>query len=247
MSTMTDKDWYDNLRALHVRRRASEVCIQEARVRARAPGPKRKVHSNWRRALAARRDRWTQVRQVWLMGRNARRRAKHAEPAPAAERRTPEQKYMLLFEALKRSLLILHRVRGRLSKNLRRVEERHHQGLNFEEQAADALIDAISLVDFLHRYGALVDALPLISKRDPAMAKLRAALSDVEAARNYLQHIRGDLVTDAGITYPVLGSVMWSSGIDSYALQFSQTTEANIQVRTRRSPWASRPTVEVEI
>ena len=61
----------------------------------------------------------------------------------------------------------------------------------------------------------------------------------MEAARNYLQHIRGDLVTDAGITYPVLGSVMWSSGIDSYALQFSQATEANIQVRIeldRRGP-----------
>ena len=35
------------------------------------------------------------------MGRNARRRARQAEHAPAAERRTPEQKYMLLFEALK--------------------------------------------------------------------------------------------------------------------------------------------------
>lgn len=47
MSTMTNKDWYDILRALHVRRRASEVRIHRARVRPRAPGPKRKVHSTF--------------------------------------------------------------------------------------------------------------------------------------------------------------------------------------------------------
>ena len=143
--------------------------------------------------------------------------------------RTPEQKYALLFEALKRSLLVIHRLRRRLSTSLGEVEALLRKRTTFEEQAADALVDAISLIDFLHRYGALADALPLVPKRAKPLAKLRTTLVDVEVARNYLQHIRGDLSTNAGISYPVLGAVMWSTGPDAYNLQFSQAIEANLQ------------------
>ena len=153
--------------------------------------------------------------------------------------RTPEQKYALLFEALKRSLLVIHRLRRRLSTSLGEVEALLRKRTTFEEQAADALVDAISLIDFLHRYGALADALPLVPKRAKPLAKLRTTLVDVEVARNYLQHIRGDLSTNAGISYPVLGAVMWSTGPDAYNLQFSQAIEANLQAVFEVAPCAN--------
>jgi hypothetical protein len=145
--------------------------------------------------------------------------------------RTPEQKFILLFEALKRSLLVIHRLHQRLNDTLLELEPLIKAGADVAERAADPMIDSISLVDFLHRFGALADALPLVTKRSTEMKRLQGALVEVEIARNYLQHIRGDLSTNAGVTYPVLGSVLWSRSGSSYALQFSQAIEATLLTR----------------
>ena len=146
--------------------------------------------------------------------------------------RTPEQKFGLLFEAMKRSLMVVDRLHTRLWHCLEhQIEPAIHKGEDVGSRAVDPMIDSISLIDFLHRFTTLADALPMIRKRAPEMQRLAQAMLDVEAARHYLQHTRGDLSTNLGISYPILGAILWSRLGNSYAMQFSQAAEETVVVR----------------
>jgi hypothetical protein len=145
------------------------------------------------------------------------------EPPPSSARR-PEEKFVLLFEAAKRSLLATQRLFQRLIQDLAELEPELDQGVDVGEKAVSPLLSAVTFVDFAHRYGAIVDALPLLRKSSPELRKLRVALSTVEIARNHLQHMRGDLSSDDEIDYPLLGSLSWTRGDAGYLLAFSQPT-----------------------
>ena len=99
--------------------------------------------------------------------------------------------------------------------------------MQISERAALPLLSAVALIDFAHRFGTLVDSLPLISKRKPQLKQLRAALMPVETVRNHLQHLRGELSANDPIEYPVLGSLSWSKGDRCFTIAFSQATEIN--------------------
>jgi hypothetical protein len=140
-------------------------------------------------------------------------------------KRSPQEKFSLLFEAAKRSLLIANTLHERVLTSLSTLEDDITREVDVGARAAPPFMDAISLIDFCHRFGALFDALPLINKKELVPRKLQSHLASVEVARNYLQHIRGDLTTNAGITYPILGALLWSKGRRTFTLQFSQSYE----------------------
>ena len=105
--------------------------------------------------------------------------------------RTPEQKFCLLFEAVKRSLLAAQTLQQRMADDLAALERDILAGAEINERAASPLLSGVSFVDFAHRFGCLVDSLPLIKKNTPELRKLKAVLAPVELARNHLQHLRG--------------------------------------------------------
>jgi hypothetical protein len=157
-------------------------------------------------------------------------------------KRSPQEKFTLLFEAAKRSLLIADTLHARLLSSLADLEDDISKEVDVGARAALPFMDAISLVDFCHRFGALFDALPLINKKELIPRKLQSHLASVEVARNYLQHIRGDLTTNAGIKYPILGALLWSKGRRTFTIQFSQSYETEVvtvpfDMQERR--WAS--------
>jgi hypothetical protein len=135
--------------------------------------------------------------------------------------RSPEEKFTLVFEAAKRSLLIYTRLHARLMADLRTAEEIINSNGSVKEHAADALISAVAMVDFAYRYGQLIDALPLISNRHAPLRALAAALESVEGARHHLQHMRRELMSAEPIDYPILGSLAWADGVQSFSMSFS--------------------------
>jgi hypothetical protein len=140
---------------------------------------------------------------------------------PAQLVRRPEEKFVLLFEAAKRSLLATERLFQRLTRDLAELQPELEGGIKIGEKAVSPLLSAVAFVDFAHRFGTIVDSLPLLTKRAPELRKLQVALSPVETARNHLQHLRGDLSSNADIDYPLLGSLSWTCGDAVYVLAFA--------------------------
>lgn len=141
--------------------------------------------------------------------------------------RSPQEKYVLLFEAMKRSLLAADILLQRLVSEVSALERDIERHVDIEGRAAFPLLNAVAFVDFAHRFGSIVDSLPLINKRAPEIRRLRVALSEIEKARNHLQHMRGDLSSNDDIKYALLGSVAWASGQSSYSIFLSQPTPAD--------------------
>jgi hypothetical protein len=125
---------------------------------------------------------------------------------------------------MKRSLLAPDMLLQRLASEASALESAIDLRINIEGRAAWPLLSAVAFVDFAYRFGSIVDSLPLINKRAPEIRRLRAALAEVEKARNHLQHMRGDLSSNDDIKYPVLSAVAWASGQSSYTIFMSQPT-----------------------
>jgi hypothetical protein len=141
------------------------------------------------------------------------------------ERRTPEQKFITLFEAAKRSLLATIELHCRLTSDLRTLEGPLESGEDIGDSAISPLLSAVSFVDFAHRFGALIDALPLLKKNAPELRALHSAIAPVERARNHLQHLRGDLSSNEPIRYSLLGELCWTNAEACYFLALTDPHE----------------------
>jgi len=145
-------------------------------------------------------------------------------PAPndastsGAANRSPQEKFVLILEAVKRSLLsaeiLLRNVYAELDGIAQDVDAKRP----IDDRAAAPLISCLGFIDFAFRFKSLMDALPLVSAKHPQMIRLMSALASVESARHHLQHLRGELSTNDAIEYPILGSISWVTNNAVYSM-----------------------------
>lgn len=123
------------------------------------------------------------------------------------------------YEAAKRSVLAAEVLLTRLGTELAELEPVIIQTSNVADQFGPILITAMGIVDFAHRFGQLMDGMPLLkdTMRRANLQKLRDALAPVGAIRNHLQHLRGELAAGSSIDYPLMGSITWMQGEQCYA------------------------------
>lgn len=140
----------------------------------------------------------------------------------ANTQRSREEKFVLIFEAARRSLLAsnhyLDTIFAQLPDAERRILHQETDG-NF---VAPLLLASLGFVDFAHRFGELVEQLPFLNAKEPEPRELREVLGSIEVARNHLQHMRGDLSTNEKIDYPLLGTLSWSHDDISFTIHLSQ-------------------------
>jgi len=164
-------------------------------------------------------------------------------------KRTPEQKFLLLYESAKRSLLAAGLKLDRIRSDTGALESDINSNIDVGVRAISPLLDAVSFVDFAHRFGGLVQGMPLISKSAPEVKRLMRALRPVETARNYLQHMRGDLSSNEEVSYPALGSLRWVNGGRSYFVFLAQSggaTAPSMVFDVRQGVWISALQYEVK-
>jgi hypothetical protein len=159
--------------------------------------------------------------------------------------RTPQQKFPLLFEAVKRSLLASQTLQRRIACDLAALESDLLAGLEINERAVSPLLSAVSFVDFAHRFGSLAESLPLIKKGTPELRKLKAVLAPVEVARNHLQHLREgkELSSNEKISFAVLGALTWTHGDSVFLISFTQPgklEQASIAYDTVGQCWTAK-------
>lgn len=122
------------------------------------------------------------------------------------------------------------------------LESDINQNVDVKDRAASPLLAAVAFIDFAHRFGSVVDALPLINKKSIELRALHEALVSVETARNHLQHMRGDLSSNEPIDYPLLGALSWAHSDSSYTICMSQPQKSDIQSMaydTHNKCWAT--------
>lgn len=139
-------------------------------------------------------------------------------------KRSPQEKFVTLYDTAKKCMLILNHLLLKIDKGCLAAEDsekvKQDAGIVIE-----LYIDVLGLVDYLHRFHEIVSAMPLLRKDTPELRRLDQSLTRVEEVRNYLQHMRGDLMANGPLTFPVLGAISWVRGRKNYFLLSNQPVQ----------------------
>jgi len=127
---------------------------------------------------------------------------------------------VLYYEGAKRSVLAAEVLLLRLEKELAELEPFLFQTQNVADRFGPILITSMGIVDFAHRFGQLVEGMPLLKEpmRRTHLKKLREALVPVTETRNHLQHLRNEFAMGSDIDYPLMGSMTWVRGEQCYSV-----------------------------
>jgi hypothetical protein len=140
-----------------------------------------------------------------------------------ADSRSIQEKYVTLFDTAKRCLLIVDQLYADLTKQLDALAE-FDAGKQDQATVVRLFVSAHGLIDFIHRYSEVIQAMPLLSKKRAEVKSLLHICKPVSECRNYVQHIRNHLMSDETIDYPILGSISWIKGERDYVLFPNQAT-----------------------
>jgi len=136
-------------------------------------------------------------------------------------KRTPQEKFVTLYDTAKKCLLILEHLYRKIEEGSRAAED----GTRVEQDSCiviELYISVLSFVDYLHRFHEIVSAMPLLRKDIPELERLCQIFASVDNVRNYLQHMRGDLMANEPLTFPILGGIAWVRGTKHYMLLANQ-------------------------
>ncbi len=139
-------------------------------------------------------------------------------------KRTPQEKFVTLYDTAKKCILILDHLYRKIEDGLAAAED----GTRVEQDSGvviELYIVFLSLVDYLHRFHEIVSAMPLLRKDSPELKRLAQCFVRVEEIRNYLQHMREDLMGNGPLKFPILGGISWIRGTKNYMLLPDQPTQ----------------------
>lgn len=140
-------------------------------------------------------------------------------------KRSVQEKFVVLYETAKKCLLILDHLFADLEKQTNEATDA--ENVKNSPSVVPALyVSALGLIDYFHRFHEVVSVMTLINKKQPELKRLTKAMVPVTLCRNYLQHMRGDLMKNDSIDYPVLGAISWVYGGRNYILFSSQATHS---------------------
>jgi len=131
-------------------------------------------------------------------------------------------RFLLIFESMKNSLVILNSSFAVIKRDTNKMAEMIDSGMDITANAITLYIYVVSFIDFSFRYRQLLDSLPHLNKKEQEIKKFFSEFSSLKDIRNYLQHIRGDLVGNDVVDYPILGSVTWIYNGSLYSTTLNQ-------------------------
>jgi hypothetical protein len=140
-------------------------------------------------------------------------------------KRNPQEKFVVLYDTAKKCLLILDHLYADLENGTNQA--RDAAKIKKDPSIVTSIyISALGLIDYFHRVHEVVSAMTLIRKDQPELKKLTKAIAPVKECRNYMQHMRGDLMKNDSIDYPILGAISWIHEGRNYTLFSNQATQS---------------------
>jgi hypothetical protein len=140
-------------------------------------------------------------------------------------KRNPQEKFVVLYDTAKKCLLILDHLYANLENGTNQAMDatKIKQDLSI---VTSIYISALGLIDYFHRFHEVVAAMTLIRKDRPELKQLGKTIEPVKECRNYLQHMRGDLMKNDSIDYPILGAISWIHEGRNYTIFSNQATQS---------------------
>jgi len=139
--------------------------------------------------------------------------------------RNPQEKFITLYDTAKKCLLILDHLYSDFEKaTLLAIDPKKIKADS--SIVTEIYIAALGMIDYLHRFYEIICAMPLIRNDQPELKKLKELLVPVHNCRNYLQHMRSDLMANDPINYPILGAISWINDGRNYMLFSNQATQS---------------------
>lgn len=132
-------------------------------------------------------------------------------------KRNPQEKFVILYDTAKKCVLILDNLYADFENGTFQLRDAAKVE-NDPSVVTKIYISALGLIDYFHRFHEIISAMTLIRKDRPELKKLKNALEPVKDCRNYLQHMRGDLMKNDPIKYPILGAISWIHEGRNYTL-----------------------------
>lgn len=140
-------------------------------------------------------------------------------------KRNPQEKFVVLYDTAKKCLLILDHLYANLENGTNQAIDATKRKQDFSI-VTSIYISALGLIDYFHRFHEVVAAMTLIRKDCPELKKLGKTIEPVKECRNYLQHMRGDLMKNDSIDYPILGAISWIHKGRNYTIFSNQATQS---------------------
>lgn len=137
--------------------------------------------------------------------------------------RNPQEKFVILYDTAKKCLLILDHLYADFEKGTLLATDPAKVETD-SSVVTGIYISALGLIDYFHRFHEIISAMTLIRKDQAELKKLKNTLEPVKHCRNYLQHMRGDLMKNDPIQYPILGAISWIHEGRNYTLFSNQPT-----------------------
>lgn len=139
-------------------------------------------------------------------------------------KRNPQEKFVVLYDTAKKCLLILDHLYTDFENGIHQATDEDIVNDDFSI-VTKIYISALGLIDYFHRFNEIVSAMTLIRKDQPELKTLTKAIAPVKECRNYLQHMRSDLMKNEPIEYPILGAITWIHEGRNYILFSNQPTQ----------------------
>jgi hypothetical protein len=139
-------------------------------------------------------------------------------------KRSAQDKFVILYDTAKKCLLILDHLYADFENGTLQAREAVKVE-NDPSIVTKIYISALGLIDYFHRFNEIISAMTLIRKDTPHIKKLNRAIGPVKDCRNYLQHMRSDLMKGGPIQYPILGAISWVHEGRNYTLFPHQPTQ----------------------
>jgi len=144
-------------------------------------------------------------------------------------KRKAEEKNVVLFDTAKRCLLIMDHLYAELKRMTSETEVAVIANAP-SGNAVELYVTALSLVDYFHRFREIISAMTVIRKDARELKKFKSTVKPVTNCRNYLQHMRNDLMKNDAIDYPILGAISWASGNRTYTVFSSQQMSQGVRI-----------------
>ena len=117
---------------------------------------------------------------------------------------------VLFFDGIRYSLSTLDLAHARLYEELAKITHDGEPTDSSEIDFTSVFLDAWAVVDNVHRLKALLDNVPGLKKKEPALQLFKKSLSTFEPLRHGIQHLNSEIPKLEATQLPVWGCLSWA-------------------------------------
>mgnify|MGYP006873467032 CR=1 FL=1 len=120
-----------------------------------------------------------------------------------------DRRSVLFLDGIRYAIQIFDLASSRLGGTLHQLSQIKENSPELADGISSAIADAWTMIDSTHRLRELLEQLPGLKKKEPALQLFLKRTSKVEDLRNFFQHFRNEIDTFTELGLPLWGTLSW--------------------------------------